>query len=375
MNFFSQHGQDRFLFDYFFRGKRGGRFVEVGGAGAATSHARAFEASMGWTGHRLDDTARLSAALIADEIDYLAVGARGAEFLQAADFSRAAVVSIAEASPATMELMTGRGYELVARIGPDSFFKRRDVDQLPQVSVICAVWHGDPQRFELLEGHAANLAAQTVPVEPIYVFDGGDQIPSWLTAPAVSLREDLTIYQAWNAALSLVATPLVMNLNLDDRLGPDAIEILARELTHADTAGAGGDWKVCYSQAETDAVEPCYPAESLPFVRLWPPKPGSFGRLGCGTHNFYTFGPATMWRMEAHLAVPRYPWRFAEGTLIRCAGDLAWWRALQNVVRGKIVSVPMIIGNYHSHPSEQAEFRKPPYDEIALMQDVGVART
>jgi hypothetical protein len=35
----------------------------------------------------------------------------------------------------------------------------------------------------------------------------------------------------------------------------------------------------------------------------------------------------------------------------------------------------MIIGNYHSHPSDQAEFRKPPYDEIALMQDAGVART
>ncbi len=174
-------------------------------------------------------------------------------------------------------------------------------------------------------------------------------------------------------ALSMVATPLVMNLNLDDRLAPDAVEILVRELARPDTVAVTGDWKVCYSQAETDAVEPCYPAERLPFIREWPPKLGSFGRLGCGTHNFGTLGPVTMWRMEAHLMVARYPWRFAEGTIIRGAGDLAWWTTLANIVRGKIASVPTIIGNYHSHPSDQAEFRKPPYDEIELLTNIGIA--
>ena len=33
MKVFSRHGQDRFLLERFFRGKRAGRFVEVGGSG------------------------------------------------------------------------------------------------------------------------------------------------------------------------------------------------------------------------------------------------------------------------------------------------------------------------------------------------------
>src|SRR5262249_16607008 len=144
------------------------------------------------------------------------------------------------------------------------------------ISVICAVWNRDPHRLALVKGHLANLARQTVPVEPIYVFDGGDEIPSWLGARAIVVREELTIFQAWNAGLSPVATPLVMNLNLEDRVAPDAVEILERELNRAEAIAAGGDWRVCYSQAETDAVEPCYPAERVPFIPEWPPKPGSF---------------------------------------------------------------------------------------------------
>jgi hypothetical protein len=245
----------------------------------------------------------------------------------------------------------------------------------PHVSVICAVWHKDPNRLALLRGHLDNLARQSMKVEPIYVFDGGDENPAGQKARAISVREELTIFQAWNAALSLVSTPLVMNLNLDDRLAPDAVEILEREMSRAQAVAVGGDWKVCYSQDETDTVEPCYPAERVPFIPEWPPRTGSFRRLGCGTHNFGSLGPATMWRMEAHVAVPRYPWRFAEGTLVRCAGDLAWWQALSSVVGGKVARVPMIIGNYHSHPSDQAEFRKPPYDEVQMLKDIGVART
>ena len=35
MKFFSRHGQDHFLLERFFRGKRGRRSVEVGGSGDA----------------------------------------------------------------------------------------------------------------------------------------------------------------------------------------------------------------------------------------------------------------------------------------------------------------------------------------------------
>lgn len=100
------------------------------------------------------------------------------------------------------------------------------MDSAARTSIICAVWHGDPNRWELIRGHAANLASQTVPVEPIYVFDGGDLPPNGLAAHCISVNESLTIYQAWNVALSIVRTPFVMNLNLDDRLAPDAVTVL-----------------------------------------------------------------------------------------------------------------------------------------------------
>jgi hypothetical protein len=35
--------------------------------------------------------------------------------------------------------------------------------------------------------------------------------------------------------------------------------------------------------------------------------------------------------------------------------------------------LPMTIGHYHSHPRDQAEFRTVPYDELQLMNDVGVS--
>ena len=40
---------------------------------------------------------------------------------------------------------------------------------------------------------------------------------------------------------------------------------------------------------------------------------------------------------------------------------------------GNVLALPIIIGNYHSHPQSQAEFRPLPYDEMALMQDPGVS--
>jgi len=168
-----------------------------------------------------------------------------------------------------------------------------------RTSIICAVWHGDPNRWDLIRGHAANLARQTVPVEPIYIFDGGDLPPDGFAARSVSVKESLTIYQAWNVALSLTATPLVMNLNLDDRLAPDAVALLENQLLQG-AMFAGGDWNICYSQEETDLVKPCYPAEQLPFVKDWPPAPGTRARLGSGTSGGM-IGPACAWRIEAHI--------------------------------------------------------------------------
>ena len=455
MKFYSQVGQDRFLLENFFRGKRGGVFLDIGAYdGETLSNTLFFERTMGWTGLCVEPLPSAFAKLkakrqaicenlcLADfegeaefveaddqggpneqmfsglsasfdprhvtrietmtktritrrvrvtklstllekhrlfDIDYCSIDTEGSELAILSDFDpqrfRIALFSIENNwdDPRIPELMAEKGYDLFAKLEQDYIFRRRDVTPLARTSIICAVWHGDPKRHELLRGHAENLARQSVPVEPIYVFDGGDEPPAWLDARVVSVRENLTIYQAWNVALSLVGTPLAMNLNLDDRLAPDAVELLEMELLRNRAMAAGGDWKICYSQAQTDAVEPCYPAQRLPFAADWPPKAGTPTRLGSGTGERGTLGPATIWRMEAHLGAPRYPWRLRDGSLLRGGADLAWWQMLQSRPNNKLLAIPMIIGNYHSHPAEQAEFREP--DERALMADPGVALT
>jgi hypothetical protein len=201
----------------------------------------------------------------------------------------------------------------------------------------------------------ANLNAQTSPVERIYVFDNNDTSPVDLAGSVIVAREKLTIYEAWNLAIARVTTPYVMNLNLDDRLAPDAVATLEKEMLQgADLVG--GDWKICFSQAETDTVPPCQPASTMPCLPDWPPIAGSLTRLGSGTGQRGTMGPACMWNMSLHQEFPRFPWRFMDGTLIRTIGDQIWWLMLAD--RDKtIIRCPMIIGNYHSHPSSQAEFR------------------
>jgi hypothetical protein len=261
---------------------------------------------------------------------------------------------------------------LVARFDQDNVFKRRDVQRLARTSVICAVWHGDANRHRLLEGHAENLSKQTVPVEPVYVFDGRDEPPAAIPGRKVVAHDNLSIYQAWNVALAMVETPFVMNLNLDDRLAPNAVELLEGILLRENAALVGGEWKICYSQQETDAVTPCFPADELPFVREWPPQPGTRTRLGSGTGERGTLGPATLWRMDTHIGVPRYPWRFPDGSLIKVIGDSCWWTLVTQHLKKKAVRMADVIGNYHSHPGEQAEFRGPS-NETALMNSLGVS--
>jgi hypothetical protein len=95
--------------------------------------------------------------------------------------------------------------------------------------------------------------------------------------------------------------------------------------------------------------------------------------LGSAMERGGTLGPAVLWRMDAQIGAPRYPWRFREGTLIRGVGDVAWWASLRKMHK-KIVRLPTIIGNYHSRPADQAEFRALPYDEQFMMRKVGYSR-
>lgn len=451
MKFFSQTGQDRFLLENFFRGKRGGVFVDVGAYdGEFYSNTLFYERSMGWTGlcveplpsafeklkasrraicenvcvadfegeadfveaddsgpfekmfsglpshfdprHvvRLDRASakvtrrvkveKLSTLLEKHgitRIDYMSIDTEGAEFpiLAELDFERfpVSVLTVEDnwGDERIPRLMNEKGYALFTRLEYDLVFKRRDVRALPRTTLFCAVWHKDENRHALLEAHAENLSRQTVPVDCLYVFDGGDKPPAFLAGQSIAVREPLSIYQAWNTALALVETPLAMNLNLDDRLAPDAVEILERVILKTGAVLAGGEWKICYSREETDAVEACYPAERLPYRSPWPPAPGTRTRLGSGTGERGTYGPATMWRMDAHVGRPRYPWRLTEGSLIQAAGDAAFWTMLTQNPRVKTMRAPLVIGNYHSHPKDQAEFRTA--DEMALFAEPGVS--
>ncbi len=228
----------------------------------------------------------------------------------------------------------------------------------PEITVIASVWRHQRDKDELLRGHMRNLARQTVPHRVIYVFDGGDPPPPWLGGMKVTVSGDLTIYQAWNVALSLVTTPLVANLNLDDRLAPEGLAMLSAPFRDdPEVFLTGGDWRICYSAEETDAVRLAVPVAQVPFVQEWPPAPPASTRLGSGDGTRDTFGPATMWRMEAHLGYPRYPYRFVDGTLIRVIGDFLWWNLLLGPMKKKSVRLPYVIGHYRSWPDSQAEFR------------------
>jgi Glycosyl transferase family 2 len=399
MQFFSRVGQDQFLFDNFFRGKRAGVFVDAGaGDGEKFSHSLFFERTLGWRGLCIEPDpatfARLAAArkCICEQlpvntlpallrkhslfdIEYCSIDAAGAAaaLLTAPDFDQfnIGVLAVADDSDVA-RLLAERSYEFVAQLENEGIYKRRDVRRLPRTSVICAVWHGDADRERLLEGHARNLANQTVPVESVYIFDGRDEPPADTPGHKVVVHENLSIYQAWNVGLAMVETPFVMNLNLDDRLAPDAVERLEEVLQRENAALVGGDWKVCYSQQETDAVERCYPADQLPFVGQWPPAGGTRTRLGSGTGERGTLGPATLWRMDSHIGVPRYPWRFPEGSTLKVVGDLAWWTLLTQHLKKKVVRVTDVIGHYYSHPNAQAEFRGPS-NELALMGELGIS--
>ncbi len=385
MEFLAKTGQDRYVFETFFRGRRDGVFLEIGTApGAQAQNTLFFERFLDWSGVRATapvDATRITTLLEHREllrVDLCSIDLRGVSsgFLTAFDFNRFAVKVLAITSDPPDEqlpaLMAELGYDLAARLGSDFIFRQHGLRQLPRTTVICAVWHGDVERRELLLQHARNLAAQSVPVETVYVFDGKDEVPESLPGRKLVAHENLSIYQAWNVGLSIVDTPFVMNLNLDDRLAPDAVERLEAALIQDAAALAGGDWKVCYSQPQTDAVEPCYPADRLPFVGDWPPPTGTATRLGSGTGERGTFGPATLWRLDAHIGVPRFPWRFPDDTRIRVIGDLAWWTLLQNHQKVRMTRLPLVIGHYHSRPASQAEFRGPQNEE-ALMARLGLS--
>lgn len=311
-------------------------------------------------------------------VDLCVVATKGTELdcIQGLDVARfnISVLSIANCSadPRIREKMVQLGYEPLARLGEDEIYKRKDLSLCAQTTVFCAVWHGETALESLLHGHMTNLDKQTVPIERIYVIDGNIPAPEWLTGKVITVREATTIYEAWNIALATVETPLVMNLNLDDRLAPDAIDVMERALAQTNYELIGADWRICFSQEQNDAVEPVRQATEIPCDNVWPPKPDMLTRLGSGTGERDTLGPACLWRSDLHLQHPRFPWRFGDLSKVRTIGDALWWSILEHQNK-KLGRLPLIIGNYLSHPENQAEFRHPAPDERRILRQVGIS--
>ena len=69
--------------------------------------------------------------------------------------------------------------------------------------------------------------------------------------------------------------------------------------------------------------------------------------------------------------MPRYPYRFADDSDIRIIADALWWYAIEHYMNKKILRLPVIIGNYRSLPSTQAEFRYSASEERAK-QDIAL---
>lgn len=238
-----------------------------------------------------------------------------------------------------------------------------------KMTVFCAVWSGDPMRWQLLKSHQACLDKQTRPVERIYVFDGGDLAPKWLKGRHFTNLGKYTIYEAFAEAVKNVNTPYVMNLNLDDRLCPDGVRIM-EEVLDSGADLVGGEWRIEFSQKDTDAV--CSEDTTgmpPPLGQGWPPKPEQgVVRLGSGRGERGTFGPSTAWRRSLHDRLGPYPHKFANGEKVLSVGDAMWWRMIISSGH-KCARTPKIIGRYHSHPSEQAEFRPNLQNEHALMKE------
>lgn len=238
------------------------------------------------------------------------------------------------------------------------------------VSVFCAVWHRQSNKLELLKSHYRNLRQQNIRVRIIYIFDNGDRPLDWLDADCYVFSEPLAIYEAWSAAVALNPSFYVMNLNLDDRLATNAVELLVGAACASSAALVGGEWLVCFDEKHLDQPFKSPLLLATEFVPEWPPRPNQHlqQRLGSGTGERGTFGPATLWRADA--IGKSYPSYFGDGSAIKSIGDALFWRFFQsNSLR--TTRLPVLIGKYYSSPSDQAEFR--PNEDMELLRRHGVS--
>ena len=226
------------------------------------------------------------------------------------------------------------------------------------VSALCAVWSQDKNRWNLMESHLENLLSQSVNCTPIYILECGDRPPSEFEKYCHIIDRRLSIYEAWEKGIQFADTDLVMNLNLDDRLRLNAVELLRVPFQDEKIMCVGGEWHVRFNLNETASYSFVESIGNYDFAPAWPPVPLDTGklRLGSGTGERGTYGPATMWRKSLFTELP-YPTRFGNGDLIESIADAVFWHLVKNRDPSSIVRIPLVVGDYLSSPGSQAEFR------------------
>jgi hypothetical protein len=237
------------------------------------------------------------------------------------------------------------------------------------VTVFCAVWHKQRNKLDLLKSHYMNLRNQSVPVRILYIFDNGDLPPDWLDADCYVFSAPLSIYEAWSAAVAFNTSVYVMNLNMDDRLANNAVEMMVGAACASSAALVSGEWLIRFDDSHLAQQFNAPILIGSVFEPEWPPKPHEALRLGSGTGERGTFGPATLWQSEA--IGKYYPSYFGDGSQIKSIGDSIFWNIFKQ--KGlKATRIPILLGKYYSSPSEQAEFRS--HDDNELLKRHGVSR-
>jgi len=159
-----------------------------------------------------------------------------------------------------------------------------------------------------------------------------------------------------------------MNLNLDDRLATNAVELLVGTACASSAVLVGGEWLVCFDNSHLEEPFKAPILTASEYEPDWPPKPRDRLRLGSGTGERGTFGPATLWNSKA--IGKCYPSHFADGSIIKSIGDALFWNMFQQR-NLRSIRLPILIGKYFSSPSDQAEFRA--NEDAELLKRYGVS--
>ncbi|MFP3421935.1 hypothetical protein R0K19_21420, partial [Bacillus sp. SIMBA_161] len=124
--------------------------------------------------------------------------------------------------------------------------------------------------------------------------------------------------------------------------------LLLRGLQSQNAALIGGEWVIRFDHDFQTETFVATDFKSTRFDPIWPPIPLSKGaslRLGSGTGERGTFGPATLWDLDK--AERWYPTYFGNRDPILSIGDRIFWERLLRG-RHRVARLPKVIGRYYS---------------------------